>query len=212
VTRRRPRGRWRRRIRVLLLLGVAGWWMAAANPATVSRWVAGVSAWAGRWAVPVGVSAVGAGGVYVGLIAVFLARRRRGDRRLESADAASPAEFEQLVGRLYRSAGCTVRAGGGAGDLGLDVLAVSPAGLRLVTQCKRYGPRNPVGSLEVQAFLGTYRNIHHADVGVFVTTSRFTRAARRLGESQGLVLVDRVLLGRWMAGSWSPVDLSSVAA
>jgi restriction system protein len=157
------------------------------------------------------------------LVLLWTAHRTlRGRVRLPAVvsqvDGLTGPEFEQVVGALYRRDGYTrVVAGGGAGDLGLDVLAYAPAetprlavlgrwltrrdGRRVVTQCKRYATTNTVGSGEIQAFLGTYRYVHEADVGVFVTSSTFTAAARRLGESQGLLLVDRPILAAWLDGT-----------
>lgn len=73
-------------------------------------------------------------------------------------------------------------------------------GLSVVAQCKRQAVDNPVRSPKVQEFLGTFRYVHGADVGVFVTTSRFTDAAWRLGQNQGLVMVDRDGFAQWLAG------------
>jgi HJR/Mrr/RecB family endonuclease len=171
-------------------------------------------------AVPVATVLAAAGTAWLGL---RRARRRLGlGVTLAQVDRMTGPEFEQLVGALFRRDCYTgVRAGGGAGDLGLDVLAYEPArtGLvartlgrlpwlrwslgsrRVVVQCKRYALGHQVGSEVVQTFLGTYRYVHHADVGVIVTTTTVTGPARRLAEQQGVVIVDRAPLIDWLAGA-----------
>lgn len=114
-------------------------------------------------------------------------------------------KLELLVGWLLERDGCTnVRAGGGGGDLGKDASGVTAAGLRVVAQCKNY-PGRTVGSPEVQTFNGTVRQVHHADVPLFVTTGSFTAPGLDFARQVGIVPVDGRLLGRWVAGKWSPV-------
>lgn len=120
---------------------------------------------------------------------------------VEAADQLTGPEFEQIVGALLRRDGYTgVRAGGGGGDLGCDVSATSPDGLRVVVQCKRYAEDNPVGNERIQTFLGTCWDEHHADIAMIVTTGWFTDPAWEYGSRRGLVLVDRPRLADWMAG------------
>lgn len=125
------------------------------------------------------------------------ARQAALDRQIAQTDGMTGTEFEHLVRRLLRSAGWNARVVGGANDLGMDVEAVDGRQRRLVVQCKRLGEK-AVGSKDMQAFLGTHRAIHRADVSAFVTTSRFTKAATDLGRGAGIVLVDRPALARWM--------------
>jgi restriction system protein len=121
---------------------------------------------------------------------------------LAAIDAMSGSEFEHFVASLCHRDGFTVlQQRGGAGDLGADVIAHAPDGRRIVIQCKRYKPGNPVPGPDLQRFLGTVRAIHNADVPVFVTTAwRFTKQSRELAAGQQVVLIDRDLLSHWNNG------------
>lgn len=128
-------------------------------------------------------------------------------------DALAPDEFEQAVAALCERDGCSrVEVVGGAGDLGADVLAVTPDGRRVVVQCKRYGDTNRVGSEELQRFGGTCYTVHEADVAVVVTTSDFTAPAVEYAERCGIVCLDRQALRAWSEGTgaepWRPAEPS----
>lgn len=115
-------------------------------------------------------------------------------------------QFEERIRLLLEQDGCEdVRIVGGAGDRGADLTAISPYGDRIVVQCKRYKAGNPVRDPEMQRFLGTARPVHNAAIPLFVTTSRYTPAARRLAREHGIVLVDGSGLESWMAGGPSPL-------
>lgn len=115
-------------------------------------------------------------------------------------------QFEERIRLLLEQDGCEdVRIVGGAGDRGADLTAISPYGDRIVVQCKRYKPGNPVRDPEMQRFLGTARPVHNAAIPLFVTTSRYTAPARRLAREHGSVLVDGIGLEAWLAGGPSPV-------
>lgn len=114
----------------------------------------------------------------------------------------SGREFEELVAELCRRDGCTgVERVGGAGDLGADVVGHLPDGRRLVVQCKRYAGHRSVGSREVQAFNGTARAEHGAEVAVLVASCVFTGPARNFAARHRLTLIDVDLLGCWLRGS-----------
>lgn len=126
-------------------------------------------------------------------------------------DALDPEEFEAAIASLCERDGCSdVEVVGGAGDLGADVLAVSPEGWRVVVQCKRYGDSHRVGSQDMQRFGGTCFTVHEADVAVLVTTSDFTGPAAEYAEQCGIVCVDRQALLSWADGSgprpWEAVE------
>ncbi len=115
-------------------------------------------------------------------------------------------QFEERIRLLLEQDGCEdVRIVGGAGDRGADLTAISPYGDRIVVQCKRYKPGNPVRDPEMQRFLGTARLVHNAAIPLFVTTSRYTPAAVRLAREHGIVLVDGTRLEAWMDGGPSPL-------
>ncbi|SED44490.1 restriction system protein [Streptomyces sp. 2224.1] len=113
-----------------------------------------------------------------------------------------PEEFERMVALLCERDGCReVRVVGGAHDLGADVLAVTPDGLRLVLQCKQYGEDNRVGSQDLQRFGGTCFTVHEADIAAVVTTSTFTGPAVAYPEQSGIRCLDHDQLFAWEAGT-----------
>ncbi|MFH8337034.1 restriction endonuclease [Streptomyces sp. AM6-12] len=120
-----------------------------------------------------------------------------------------PDGFEQAIAELCVREGCReVEVVGGAGDLGADVLAVTPEGRRVVIQCKQYGDTHKVGSQDMQRFGGTCFTIHEADIAVLVTTSEFTTPALEYAAQCGIVCVDGHDLDAWRAGTGpSPWDL-----
>ncbi|MER5829974.1 restriction endonuclease [Streptomyces sp. NPDC002130] len=117
-------------------------------------------------------------------------------------DALTPEEFEEAIAGLCERDGCTeVEVVGGAGDLGADVLAVTPDGRRIVLQCKHYGEAHRVGSQDLQRFGGTCFTVHEADVAVLVCTSDFTAPAVEYAEQCGIVCVNREALEAWTDGT-----------
>lgn len=117
-------------------------------------------------------------------------------------DALDADAFEEAVAALCERDGCTgVEVVGGAGDLGADVLAVTPDGRRMVIQCKRYGVEHRVGSEELQRFGGTCYAVHEAEVAVLVTTSDFTAPAAEYADQCRIVCVDGAALRAWAEGS-----------
>ncbi|MGW7255082.1 restriction endonuclease [Streptomyces sp. NPDC054834] len=113
-------------------------------------------------------------------------------------DALDADDFEQAIAVLCERDGCSqVEVVGGAGDLGADVLAVTPDGRRVVIQCKRYGDTHRVGSEELQRFGGTCFTVHEADIAIVVTTSDFTAPAAEYAGLCGIVCVDGQSLRAW---------------
>jgi restriction system protein len=111
-----------------------------------------------------------------------------------------PTGFEEYVAALCERDGCRdVQRVGGAGDLGADILAVTPTGRRMLVQCKRYAPSRRVGSPEVQRVGGTYAVVHGADLAVVVTTAAYTEAAVEYARMAGIRLVDGAELAEWAA-------------
>jgi restriction system protein len=117
-------------------------------------------------------------------------------------DALTPEEFEEAIAALCERDGCSaVDVVGGAGDLGADVVAVTPDGHRVVIQCKHYGDTHSVGSQDLQRFGGTCFTVHEADIAVLVTTSDFTTPALEYADQCGIVCVDRETLQSWTDGT-----------
>ncbi|WP_314252087.1 restriction endonuclease [Streptomyces kutzneri] len=112
--------------------------------------------------------------------------------------AADADGFEHTVAALCVRDGCTpVEVVGGAGDLGADVIATTPDGLRVIMQCKHYAEDNRVGSQDLQRFGGTCFAVHDADIAIIVTTSYFTAPALEYAATCGIVCVDGEALAAW---------------
>ncbi|MBX3067638.1 MAG: restriction endonuclease [Cryobacterium sp.] len=102
---------------------------------------------------------------------------------LERLQGKDPGFFEQAVVELLLAMGYGGVTGGGkptplSNDGGIDgVIDQDVLGLsRVYVQAKRYADDNSVGRPDVQAFVGALAG--KADSGVFITTSRFSPAAR----------------------------------
>ena len=123
---------------------------------------------------------------------VFIGFRRLGRRRsYDRLLSGTPTEFEETVADLLRQQGFRgVRRTGGAGDLTADIVARDRSNRLVVIQCKRYAPGKPVGSKELQTFIGMQRIHHEADYGLYVTTSAYTAPARALADRHGITLVE----------------------
>jgi restriction system protein len=166
--------------------------------------------WAERYPVVAGVVlGVVLVCVVTGLVLVAYLRDRVAARQAElergigSADGLTGPEFERWFARLLTRSGFTrVVVRGGAGDLGADVVAISPLGKRAVFQCKRHSRNVP--DRYVQQFAGTCRAIHGADIAAIVTTAGFTGPARQLARRLDIVLVDRDALAAWAADRTPP--------
>ena len=165
------------------------------------------------------------GALGVAAVLVWLFRRRRArvraavarqsllDTQVSTTDAMTGGEFENLIARLLTRDGFTdVRVLGGSGDLGADVTAADREGRRLVVQCKRDAPHRGVSSPDVQKFLGTVWDEHHADVAWYVTTSGFSKPARELAARRGVTMVGRQQLAEWMVGSAASTVPDGVSA
>jgi hypothetical protein len=102
----------------------------------------------------------------------------------------TPRQFESAVAVLLRKRGYRdVQLVGGAGDRGVDIRCRDRDGHLVIVQCKRYSPNRPIGDPAIQHFFGMM--VHHgAARGIFVTTSRFTLAARNLARQRGIELIN----------------------
>jgi len=103
----------------------------------------------------------------------------------------SPKDFEYAVAEILRANGYQdVLVCGGAGDLSVDITCRDPAGEPLAVQCKRYVDK-PVGSKEMQTFIGMLHAHHQMERGMYVTTSRYTRPAQELADNHEIELIDK---------------------
>lgn len=118
--------------------------------------------------------------------------------------AGTPGFFERVVHDLlgkmgYGSVRDDLRRVVGSGDGGIDgIISLDRLGLEKVyVQAKRW--QSAVGRPEIQGFFGALHG-RHANKGVFITTSSFTREARDFATnvSDTLVLVDGPTLAALM--------------
>jgi RNA polymerase sigma factor (sigma-70 family) len=96
----------------------------------------------------------------------------------------APRRFEELVAELYDRRGFEVVLTPPTGDDGVDVYVVrhDELGSSLtVVQCKRYAARNKIGAALVRELQGSVSALR-ASAGVLLTTSFFTKGARRIEE------------------------------
>ena len=118
-----------------------------------------------------------------------------------------PVFFERLVVRLLQAMGYgdgssdSGLAVGRGGDGGIDgIIREDKLGLDLIyVQAKRYS-EGAVPPAQIQAFAGAL-NMRRANKGVFITTSRFTPAARQVTEQVAgmrIILIDGDELTRLM--------------
>lgn len=126
------------------------------------------------------------------MIAEFFRNRHlRQVSTFEGLVGSTPREFEQSVAEILRANGYhNVYVSGGAGDLAVDIQAVTATGEKVAVQCKRYTDK-PVGSKEMQTFIGMIHQHHGINSGLYVTTSRFTKPAEDLARRHNIELVDK---------------------
>lgn len=120
---------------------------------------------------------------------------------MASMDAMNGRTFEHHVAKLLRRDGCTnVVVQGGHGDRGVDIIALTADGRRLVVQCKRFAPYLNITSPDVQKFVGSAKVLHSADVALYVATCPFTPEALHIAAETGITAVHRGVLEEWSAG------------
>ncbi|MDC0772627.1 restriction endonuclease [Streptomyces sp. HD] len=120
---------------------------------------------------------------------------------MAAMDAMNSRKFEEHIATLLNRDGCTdVVVQGGPGDRGIDVIALTADGRRLVAQCKRFAPYISITSSDVQKFVGSAKVLYSADVALFVATCPFTPDALSIATDSGITVVDRALLEKWSAG------------
>jgi restriction system protein len=114
----------------------------------------------------------------------------------------SPTDFERRVAELLRQMGFRVELTKASGDGGVDIVALSSSpitGGRYLVQCKRFGPKLPVGSPVVREFYGALQADRKAVKGILITTSYFTPDAKRFAADLPLELIDGERLGKLLS-------------
>lgn len=121
------------------------------------------------------------------------------DRKLKRSgmlqvDQMKGKEFEDYLRVLFLEQGYKVQMTPATGDYGADLI-LSKGGRRIVVQAKRY--KKNVGLKAVQE-VSTAKMHYKADECWVVTNSGYTEPAKKLAASNGVKLVDRVVLMKWM--------------
>lgn len=107
-----------------------------------------------------------------------------------SVDDMSGIDYEMHCAQLLERAGWSVSDTAVTGDQGVDLIATKN-NARVCIQCKRYS--SPVGNKAVQEVTAglTHWNGTHA---VVVSNAGFTRSAKQLAESTGVLLISEIEL------------------
>ncbi|MEU6825460.1 restriction endonuclease [Streptomyces atriruber] len=120
----------------------------------------------------------------------------------------SHRQFERLVADLAARDGLKVeRRHGGPHDGGVDVLATTPGGRRLIFQCKHTTRAKPVGVAAVRELNGIAGPVHDADIAIVITNSTFSKPAEQFARQQDIILLSRWLLVRWATWGESLLDI-----
>ena len=131
-------------------------------------------------------------GIGCALAVMYRQELKKERARLLTLDLScmSPIEYEAHCAELLRNAGWNVRAIGGLGDQGVDVLA-ELRGARAAIQCKKW--TRPCGNSAVQEVVAGKRH-YGASIAVVVCPVGYTRSAQDLADSNGvLLLTERAL-------------------
>lgn len=125
------------------------------------------------------------------------------DEVLSEVMKLSPVAFEQMVLDLMAKMGYgtfanAARTTAVTGDEGIDgIIMEDKLGFSLIyIQAKKWGKDHHVGRPEVQAFVGAIAG--KSGKGMFVTTSKFSKAAVEYAEKQHIVLMDGEKLAKLM--------------
>lgn len=98
----------------------------------------------------------------------------------------SSRKFEEIVAEVFQRAGYITELTPASNDGGKDVIAKRNVGgvhICLYIECKRYSPQDPVGVGIVKNAAAT-RSHDGVNKAIVITTSRFTRGARRFAEEE----------------------------
>jgi restriction system protein len=127
---------------------------------------------------------------------------------LQQIEEMTHRRFEQLVSSLAARDGLDVeRYHGGPYDEGADVIATSPAGHRMVFQCKHTQRAKTVGVPAIRELSGVAGPIHNADVAIVITNGTFTKPAEKFARKQNITTLSWWVLVRWATWGESLLDI-----
>lgn len=100
-------------------------------------------------------------------------------------ETITPEKFEKFVAMHLKKLGWDSRVTKLTGDQGADVVA-EKNNIRMVVQCKLYS--QPVGNDAVQQVFSA-KSFYDADVAIVISNADYTKSARQLSESNGVILL-----------------------
>lgn len=115
-------------------------------------------------------------------------------KRLDDLRNMDSDEFEEIAAQLYRERGYEVRLTKKGADGGIDVIAESED-MTVAIQAKRYSLANTVGAKTVRETFAATRREKILRPSI-ITTSKFTRNARKEADQLGVELIDGEDLAR----------------
>ena len=136
----------------------------------------------------------GLGTVLLALITNILKDRKLRRSGMLQVDQMKGKEFEDYLRVLFQKRGYQVQMTPATGDYGADLI-LSKAGRRVAVQAKRW--KKNVGLKAVQE-VSTAKLHYKVDECWVVTNSGYTEPAKKLAASNGVKLVDRLVLMKWM--------------
>lgn len=115
---------------------------------------------------------------------------------LPNMDTMEGHRFEYFCADILRTSGYeNVEVTRGSGDHGVDVIAVK-SGIKYAVQCKRFS--GGVGNKAVQEiYFG--KSYYHCHVGIVMTNSYFTPAAKKAAREAGVILWDGDFLRKYIS-------------
>lgn len=105
-----------------------------------------------------------------------------------SIDQLSPVGYEQFCSSLLENIGFSCELTKATGDQGADIIAARGE-VRYVFQCKKYGAS--VGNKAVQEVIAAKMH-YQADVAAVVSNADYTKSARQLASTTGVLLLSHL--------------------
>jgi len=111
------------------------------------------------------------------------------ERNREQIRNMTPREFELFVGEIFESLGFTVKVTQATRDGGRDIIATKadPIPFTLIVECKHWGEKHKVDVSVVRSLYGV-QTAMQANQSVVVTSTKFTRDARKFAESRNTMM------------------------
>lgn len=140
-----------------------------------------------RWFWPLLVIGLIASGLFIWYKVNAAQRKRQAALKLQDLQALTPRELELHVATVVGSLpGWKAEATRSSSDQGADVIATSPAGVKIAVQVKHY--RSPVGNKAVQEIVAS-KAFYKAEHAVVVTSGPgYTRSAVELARANNVRL------------------------